>query len=446
MIQVSKVISQGRGLASALLKRAATVELDWDVRQKSRFAATDSTGRELGIFLPRGTVVRGGDVLVAEDGSLVRVLAAPQPVLVITACTEHGTAFDLTRAAYHLGNRHVPIELQPDHLKIEPDHVLADMLRAMHLTVTEAQDAFEPEGGAYAAGGHGHGHEPRSRSRSRPCPRCRPRSHARPRTDRAGGARGDPGRRRRPAPCARPGLRAPPRMSPGASPLAAASLLQLIWLASPALPIGGFSYSEGLEASVDRSFVATESEASDWLTDQLHLTLARADLPVLAQAVAAWQAGDLARVRTLNDWVLHTRESSELRLQAEQMGRSLLEWLRNQDAGDAPRLAAIEALAGFDPTYPVAFALAASRTGAPVRDIALAYAFGWAENMVQAALKAVPLGQNAGQRILARLTREIPDAVEAALARPAGTQQAFAPMLAILSARHETQYSRLFRS
>ncbi|HPL79589.1 MAG TPA: urease accessory UreF family protein [Burkholderiaceae bacterium] len=235
-------------------------------------------------------------------------------------------------------------------------------------------------------------------------------------------------------------------MSPGASPLAAASLLQLIWLASPALPIGGFSYSEGLEASVDRSFVATESEASDWLTDQLHLTLARADLPVLAQAVAAWQAGDLARVRTLNDWVLHTRESSELRLQAEQMGRSLLEWLRNQDAGDAPRLAAIEALAGFDPTYPVAFALAASRTGAHVRDIALAYAFGWAENMVQAALKAVPLGQNAGQRILARLTREIPDAVEAALARPAGTQQAFAPMLAILSARHETQYSRLFRS
>jgi urease accessory protein len=158
MIQVSKVIAQGRGLASALLKRAATVELDWDVRQKSRFAATDSTGRELGIFLPRGTVVRGSDVLVAEDGSLVRVLAAPQPVLVITACAQHGTPFDLTRAAYHLGNRHVPIELQPDHLKIEPDHVLADMLRAMHLTVTEAQDAFEPEGGAYAAGGHGHGH------------------------------------------------------------------------------------------------------------------------------------------------------------------------------------------------------------------------------------------------------------------------------------------------
>jgi urease accessory protein len=159
MLQTSKLIPQGKGLAPALLKRASTIELDWDVRQKSRFDATDSLGRQLGVFLPRGTLVRGGDVLVAEDGSLVRVLAAPQSVLVITACTSHGTPFDLTRAAYHLGNRHVPIELQPDHLKIEPDHVLADMLRAMHLDVVEANVAFEPEGGAYASGGHSHGHE-----------------------------------------------------------------------------------------------------------------------------------------------------------------------------------------------------------------------------------------------------------------------------------------------
>ena len=159
MLQVSKVISQGAGLAPVLVKRAATVELDWDVRQKSRFDATDSQGRQLGVFLPRGTLVRGGDVLLAEDGSMVRVIAAPQPVLRITACTSHGSPFDLTRAAYHLGNRHVPIELKPDHLKIEPDHVLADMLRAMHLIVNEAEEAFEPEGGAYSSGGHGHGEQ-----------------------------------------------------------------------------------------------------------------------------------------------------------------------------------------------------------------------------------------------------------------------------------------------
>lgn len=159
MLIVNKLLPQGQGLAPVLLKRASQVELDWDVRQKSRFDATDSQGRTLGVFLPRGTLVRGGDVLVAEDGSMIRVVAAPQPVLVITPCAEHGTPFDLVRAAYHLGNRHVQIELQPDHLKIEPDHVLADMLRAMHLTVRDAAIAFEPEGGAYAAGGHGgHGH------------------------------------------------------------------------------------------------------------------------------------------------------------------------------------------------------------------------------------------------------------------------------------------------
>ncbi len=91
VLNTNKLILQGRGLAPVLLKRATTVELDWDVRQKSRFDATDSQGRHLGVFLPRGTVVRGGDVLVAEDGSLIQVLAAPQPVLVITHCTEHGT-------------------------------------------------------------------------------------------------------------------------------------------------------------------------------------------------------------------------------------------------------------------------------------------------------------------------------------------------------------------
>ena len=163
MIHVSKLIAHGQGLAPVLLKRACHVELDWDIRQKSRFEATDSNGRQLGIFLPRGTVARGGDVLVAHDGSLIKGWAAPQAVLKITHCPHHGTPFDLIRAAYHLGNRHVPIELKPDHLKIEPDHVLASMLRAMHLIVTEVTEPFEPENVAYATGGHfgghHHGHE-----------------------------------------------------------------------------------------------------------------------------------------------------------------------------------------------------------------------------------------------------------------------------------------------
>jgi urease accessory protein len=156
MIQISKCLPQGGGLAKAILARTSEVTLDWDVRQKSRFETSDSQGRTLGVFLPRGTVIRGGDVLVCADGGMVRVVAAPQSVLKITHCTAHGTPYDLIRAAYHLGNRHVPIELKPDHLKIEPDHVLAQMLREMHLIVSAVDEPFEPESGAYSSSGHAH--------------------------------------------------------------------------------------------------------------------------------------------------------------------------------------------------------------------------------------------------------------------------------------------------
>jgi urease accessory protein len=221
------------------------------------------------------------------------------------------------------------------------------------------------------------------------------------------------------------------------------SLMQLIWLASPALPIGGFSYSECLEAAVESARVATEKEASDWLLDQLELSLARSDLAVLAQAIPAWRLADAPRIEALNGWVLHTRESSELRAQTEQMGRSLLEWLRNHTTATADQ---INLLAELQPTYPLAFALAAASTAAPLRDCLLAYAFGWAENMVQAAIKSVPLGQSAGQRILSALAAAIPAAVDLSLSLPDEQRQAFSPMLAILSAQHEVQYSRLFRS
>ena len=222
-----------------------------------------------------------------------------------------------------------------------------------------------------------------------------------------------------------------------------ASLMQLMWLASPALPIGGFSYSECFEAGVDTGLIATESEASVWLLDQLHLSQSRGDLAVVAQAIPAWQQADHTRIAELNAWMLRTRESSELRAQAEQMGRSLLEWLRNHTTA---RPEQIDVLAHLQPTYPLAFALAASATGAPVRDGLIALAFGWAENMVQAAIKSVPLGQSAGQRILSALAAEIPVAVDHALSLGHSERQAFSPMLAILSSQHEVQYSRLFRS
>lgn len=231
------------------------------------------------------------------------------------------------------------------------------------------------------------------------------------------------------------------------APTSASALLQLMWLASPALPVGGFSYSEGLEAAVESGQVTNEAQAKAWLLDQLQLGLGRSELAVASKAFAAWQrgpCGDAPHIAELNAWVTTTRETHELRQQAEQMGRSLVEWLKNRGIADE-RVALLAALKPA-PTWPVAFALATAQTGAPLRDALLSFAFGWAENMVQAVLKSVPLGQSAGQRVLAALSGAIPSTVDHAMALMDSERQAFTPMLAILSSQHETQYSRLFRS
>lgn len=222
-----------------------------------------------------------------------------------------------------------------------------------------------------------------------------------------------------------------------------AALLRLIWLASPALPVGAFCYSEGLEAAIDAGWVQDEATASAWLVQQLELSLARSELPLVAAAMRAWRGDDLARVEALNTWALSSRETAELRLQAEQMGRSMRDWLR-QRAPEDPRVTALAAL--DPPAWAVAFALAATLADAPEQAALLSFGYAWAEGLVQAAVKAVPLGQNAGQRLLQTLVAALPAAADRALATDDAGRVAFAPMAALLSARHETQYSRLFRS
>ena len=155
MLTINKLIPQARGLAPVLTKRAASVELDWNMRQMSRFDATDSLGRALDVVLPSETPMRVGDVLVGEDGSLIVVRAASEPVMLVRHCSEHGSPFDLVRAAYQLGRRNVPLQLSVDHLKLRLDPVLASLLlREMHLIFSEANDVFEPEAGAPEASRH----------------------------------------------------------------------------------------------------------------------------------------------------------------------------------------------------------------------------------------------------------------------------------------------------
>lgn len=232
-----------------------------------------------------------------------------------------------------------------------------------------------------------------------------------------------------------------------------ATLLHLLWLASPALPVGAFSYSEGFEAAVDEGVVRDEATAGDWLLNQLALVLGRSELPVMARAHAAALAGDAAWLEALNDWVRETREAAEPLAQTQQMGKSLLVWIESlqveppSDAGvPCPTPPALRALRELRPapTWPVVLGCATAWRGTPLPESLTAAAFGWAENLVQAAVRAVPLGQSAGQRLLARLVQAIPATVEEALA--AEEPMAFAPRLAITCARHETQYSRLFRS
>ncbi|GAA5234210.1 urease accessory protein UreE [Verticiella sediminum] len=151
MLRIEKVLANA---APALARRAATLTLAYDERCRSRLAATLDDGREAALFLPRGTILREGSLLVATDGSLVRVVAAPQQVLRVTS----SDPLLLLRAAYHLGNRHTPVQVAADALQLEYDPVLRDMLERLGVTVASVRAPFDPEAGAYG-GGHRHGHD-----------------------------------------------------------------------------------------------------------------------------------------------------------------------------------------------------------------------------------------------------------------------------------------------
>lgn len=222
-------------------------------------------------------------------------------------------------------------------------------------------------------------------------------------------------------------------------------LVRLLQLASPALPVGAYTYSQGLEWAVETGVIHDEASAGRWVADLLQHGIGGYEAPLVAALMAAWQAGDHAEVARLDADFQASRESAELRAETAQMGFSMRRLLR--DLGDdslAPVLALV------DPLPEVAFPTVWAGIAACWRidpDAALcAYLWSWAENQVMAALKAVPLGQASGQRLLAALGAGIPTTAAAALALPESRWSNFTPAFAIACTRHETQYSRLFRS
>lgn len=225
------------------------------------------------------------------------------------------------------------------------------------------------------------------------------------------------------------------------------ALLKLLHLGSPMLPVGAFSYSQGLEWAVEAGTIVDRSGAETWIFDVLRWSLGRFEAPLLIAAHRRWTAIDDAQVDELNRWMLATRETRELRAETEQLGYSLRRWCRDSAAVDASTLARLDAI--DTPTWPVTFAAVASSWAIGSHDMLSTYLWTWVENQVGAALKAVPLGQTDGQKILLAAPAVIDSVAIAAVTLASGHPREWptqCPGLAIASSRHETQYSRLFRS
>lgn len=222
-------------------------------------------------------------------------------------------------------------------------------------------------------------------------------------------------------------------------------LIRLLHLASPALPVGAFSYSQGLEWAVESGCVTTEILAQGWIRDALHFALARCEAPALVGLLRAWKSANTTEVCRLNAEFIATRETAELRAETLQMGYSLTRLLR--DLPDTPETTRAALLEMREIAYPVPWAAAAAHWQIEEADAASTYLWAWLENQVMAAVKLVPLGQTAGQRMLVALAEDLP-ALTTEVIRRADEEnwENFTPGMTLASCRHETQYTRLFRS
>jgi len=219
------------------------------------------------------------------------------------------------------------------------------------------------------------------------------------------------------------------------------AMLRLLQLASPALPIGAFAYSQGLEQATLLGWVKDEASAAEWIAGVVTEVLPRLDVPVLAESYAAWFDRDLERVRELSAFLHACRESAELVAEDRHLGAALARVLHGLGVAEAEPW-----IVDPDATFATLFSLAAVQFAIPLRSAALGFLFAWLENQVAAASRLIPIGHLAAQRVLSRVLAALPAAVDRGLEIPVSEAGFLAPGLAVASALHETTYSRLFRS
>eukprot|EP01037_Dinobryon_pediforme_P007052 gene7053-7115_t len=326
-----------------------TVVLDYDDRHRRRMVMRSVGGLEFLLDLADVVMLRGGDALRLEDGRLIEVVAAPEPLLEIKSADAH----EMVRVAWHLGNRHLPTQISGTKLRIRRDHVIADMVRGLGAKVVEIDAPFDPEGGAYAASVQTQGHDHHDHGHH---------DH---------GHKHDHGHHHHKHDHDHHGHFLP---------------LQ-VWF-SPAFPVGAFAYSHGLEWAVEAGDLTTAAEVQDWIAALIEMGSIRNDSILLG---AAW------RGETVNDLALALASSKERYLETSAQGTAFVVAMRKSWP-----CAALELLDG-DIAYPVAVGTAACGHGLPLRETCAAFALAFVSALVSAAVRLGPIGQTDGQKIIARV-------------------------------------------
>jgi urease accessory protein len=397
MLRAASVLRSGEFDAARVLDRVA---LDADDRNRRRVVLTGQGGTTFLLDLPQAAALKDGDGLVLDDGAIVRVVGLAEPLAEITAATP----LDFVRLAWHLGNRHADVAFAPGVLRVRRDHVLEAMAAGLGATVSPAEAAFDPEPGAPA-----HGHGPDDATQAAP-----------------------------------PEPPAPAQLPAADAGVSAAALYRLqAWL-SPAYPVGAFSFSSGLEWAVEAGDLTDAASLQRWIAVILSDGGGFCDAVFFVHAHRAIDRGDDTALAAVAQLAVAFAPSQERHLETTAQGGAFLAATRAAwPCGALDRLAA--AWPGAC-AYPVAVAAAAAGHGIALAPALAAFLHAFAANLISAGVRLIPLGQTDGQRVLAALEPVIAATAARALATPLDEIGSAAFRADLASLRHETQYTRLFRS